>query len=53
MAEFGRGRGPAARQEVADLTRELAIMLAAGQDLDRALRFLVDTAPKARAPAAC
>ncbi len=36
------------RQEVADLTRELAIMLTAGQDLDRALRFLVETAPNAR-----
>jgi general secretion pathway protein F len=30
---------------VTDLTRELAIMLSAGQDLDRALRFLVETAP--------
>jgi len=37
------------RQEVANLTRELAIMLGAGQDLDRALRFLVETAPNARA----
>ena len=38
--EFGRGQ--ALRwQEVTDLTRELAIMLEAGQDLDRALRFLV------------
>lgn len=36
------------RQDVAHLTRELAIMLAAGQDLDRALRFLVETAPKPR-----
>jgi general secretion pathway protein F len=33
---------------VADITRELAVMLAAGQDLDRALRFLVDTAQSAR-----
>ena len=38
------------RQDVADLTRELATMLAAGQDLDRALRFMVETAP-ARASA--
>ena len=30
---------------VTDLTRELATMLGAGQDLDRALRFLVETAP--------
>jgi general secretion pathway protein F len=32
------------RQEVAEITRELSIMLGAGQDLDRALRFLVETA---------
>ncbi len=37
------------KQEVADMTRELAIMLAAGQDLDRALRFLIETAHRARA----
>ena len=36
------------RQEVADVTRELATMLGAGQDLDRALRFLLETAPNAR-----
>jgi general secretion pathway protein F len=36
------------RQEVANITRELAIMLGAGQDLDRALRFLVETAPNPR-----
>jgi general secretion pathway protein F len=36
------------RQDVAHLTRELSIMLGAGQDLDRALRFLVETAPKPR-----
>ncbi|MBV9784141.1 MAG: type II secretion system F family protein [Acidisphaera sp.] len=45
--EFGR-RGALRRQEVANVTRELAIMLAAGQDLDRALRFLVETAPNPR-----
>ena len=44
------GRGEAlTRQEVSDLTRELATMLGAGQDLDRALRFLVETAPNRRA----
>jgi general secretion pathway protein F len=37
------------RREVADITRELATMLAAGQDIDRALRFLVETAPGRRA----
>lgn len=45
--EFGRGKAMN-RQEVTNATRELAIMLAAGQDLDRALRFLVDTAPNPR-----
>jgi general secretion pathway protein F len=43
------GRGAhLSRQDVANVTRELAIMLGAGQDLDRALRFLVGTAPGAR-----
>lgn len=37
----GRGLG---RTEVAEFTRELSIMLGAGQDLDHALRFLVETA---------
>ena len=37
------------RQEVTNMTRELATMLGAGQDLDRALRFLVETAPNRRA----
>ncbi|MFT8791468.1 type II secretion system F family protein [Komagataeibacter saccharivorans] len=36
------------RTEVAYLTRELSVMLAAGQDLDRAMRFLVETAPNRR-----
>jgi general secretion pathway protein F len=44
--EFGR-RG-LSRQQVSDLTRELATMLGAGQDLDRTLRFLGETAPNAR-----
>lgn len=45
----GFGRGPhLTRQDLANVTRELAIMLGAGQDLDRALRFLVTTAPTAR-----
>jgi general secretion pathway protein F len=42
-AEFGAARRLSGA-EVADATRELAVMLSAGQDLDRALRFLVDTA---------
>jgi general secretion pathway protein F len=45
--EFGGG-ARLKRQDVANVTRELSIMLGAGQDLDRALRFLVDTAPNVR-----
>jgi len=45
--EFGGGTR-LTRQEVAHFTRELSVMLGAGQDLDHALRFLVDTAPNAR-----
>jgi general secretion pathway protein F len=45
---FEFARGGFSRQEVANLTRELAIMLAAGQDLDRSLRFMTETAPNAR-----
>ena len=48
--EIGR-RGLSSR-EVAELTRELATMLGAGQDLDRALRFLIETASAARPRAA-
>ncbi len=45
--EFGRGDALTA-QDVTTLLRELATMLGAGQDLDRALRFLVETAANAR-----
>jgi general secretion pathway protein F len=31
------------RRELTEFTRELAVMLGAGQDLDRALRFIVET----------
>ena len=49
LLSFEMGRGPAlSKQDVADLTRELSLMLGAGQDLDRALRFLVETAPRPR-----
>jgi general secretion pathway protein F len=44
-SEFGAGKRLSG-QDVAEITRELAVMLGAGQDLDRALRFLVDTAAK-------
>ncbi|MBB3172659.1 general secretion pathway protein F [Endobacter medicaginis] len=43
------GSGGLSRSELAHLTRELSIMLGAGQDLDRALRFLIETT-KARRP---
>lgn len=40
--EIGFRRGPG-RQAVAELIRELATMLGAGQDLDRALRYMQET----------
>ena len=40
--ELGFKRG-LAKAAVAQFTRELAVMLTAGQDMDRALRFLVET----------
>ncbi|HUB44310.1 MAG TPA: type II secretion system F family protein [Acetobacteraceae bacterium] len=46
-AEFSFGGG-LRRGEVATIMRELSMMLTAGQDLDRALRFLDETAPNAR-----
>ncbi|NOG73829.1 type II secretion system F family protein [Roseicella sp. DB1501] len=47
-AELGPGRAGLGRQALAEMTRELAVMLAAGQDLDHALLFLVETAGSAR-----
>lgn len=44
-----RGRRGLDRTAVAEFTREVAIMLAAGQDLDRALRFIVDNVGNSRA----
>jgi general secretion pathway protein F len=47
-----RGTGPRLTpQEVADLVRELAVMLTARQDLDPALRFLAEAAPNRRVAA--
>src|SRR5690349_11842626 len=43
QVELGRRRG-IDRVTLGEVTRELAIMLLAGQDLDRALRFVVDNA---------
>jgi general secretion pathway protein F len=48
--ELGRTRG-LDKAALGELTRELAIMLAAGQDLDRALRFVVENTRNARARA--
>ena len=43
--------GRLSAQDVAEFTRELSLMLSAGQDLDRALRFLlqITTRPRVRA----
>jgi general secretion pathway protein F len=46
--EIGGARG-LDKNALSEVTRELAIMLAAGQDLDRALRFVVDNTRSARA----
>ena len=48
LLRFEFSRKNLRRGEVAHFTRELAIMLGAGQDLDRALRFLDETAPNPR-----
>src|SRR5712691_11261979 len=37
------------RAALSEITRELAMMLGAGQDLDRALRFVIDNVGSARA----
>jgi len=46
--ELGSNRG-LDKAALSEVTRELAIMLAAGQDLDRALRFVVENTRNARA----
>src|SRR5438132_9600861 len=46
--ELGRSRG-LDKAALGEVTRELAIMLAAGQDLDRALRFVVENTRNSRA----
>lgn len=46
QAEFSFGK-TLRQRDVADIMRELATMLAAGQDVDRALRFLEETAVSA------
>ncbi|MBV8591715.1 MAG: type II secretion system F family protein, partial [Acetobacteraceae bacterium] len=47
QTDFAARRG-LRKQEVADIVRELATMLGAGQDLDRALRYMQETAPNGR-----
>lgn len=42
------GRASLSRQDLAQILRELATMLSAGQDLDRALQFLVQTSSGTR-----
>ncbi|MBO1325124.1 type II secretion system F family protein [Acetobacter sp. TBRC 12305] len=44
----GLRRGGLRRAELASMTRELAVMLGAGQDIDRALRFVADSSRRAR-----
>jgi general secretion pathway protein F len=46
--EFSWRRNALSHQDVSAVTRELATMLEAGQDLDRALRFVVETAANPR-----
>jgi general secretion pathway protein F len=46
--EIGGARG-LDKNAISEVTRELAIMLAAGQDLDRALRYVVDNTRSTRA----
>ncbi|MGB9649298.1 MAG: type II secretion system F family protein, partial [Stellaceae bacterium] len=48
QVELGRGRG-LDKAALGEVTRELSIMLGAGQDLDRALRFVVENTRNARA----
>jgi general secretion pathway protein F len=47
-ANFSLRRDRLSTAELAEITRELATMLAAGQDLDRALRFIVESTDKSR-----
>ena len=49
--EFGRARRRLDKAALTQATRELAIMLSAGQDLDRALRFTAEAARTAPARA--
>src|SRR2546423_14474210 len=48
--EFGGARG-IDKTALSEVTRELSIMLAAGQDLDRALRFVSESTPSVHARA--
>ena len=48
--QFSNGKSLSAR-DVAAITREVSVMLDAGMDLDRALRFLIETKPAPRVQA--
>ena len=51
LAARAGGQARLSRQDVMNFTRELAVMLGAGLDLDGALRFLIDTASGQRSSA--
>nr|WP_298796334.1 type II secretion system F family protein [uncultured Acetobacter sp.] len=46
QVSFSLRRAGVSRAQVTDITRELALMLGAGLDLDRGLRFLIETLPE-------
>jgi general secretion pathway protein F len=48
LPELRLSMGGLTRRDLGEVTRELAIMLAAGQDIDRTLRFMIETAPRRR-----
>lgn len=43
---FGSGGRGLSKQELTDMTQKLGTMVGAGQDLDRAMRFLIETSRK-------
>ena len=45
---FSLGRDGLSNQELGDVTQKLSTMIGAGQDLDRAMRFLIETARNKR-----
>jgi general secretion pathway protein F len=49
ILSYDLGRKSLRRQDTADIVRELATMLASGQDVDRALRFVIEISATKRA----